>query len=147
MAAAGRDRAFVAKLDAKGALVWNTFLGGKGTGGKGITHGFGIAVDANGAVYVVGRGNNSCGRPVRAYSAGADAFVARLAGASGALVWSTFLGGRENDQANAIAVDGNGNLLVAGASGGAWGSPVRGYTEGGDAFVVKLSAATARPLN
>jgi len=199
----GEIAAFVAKLDAKGAVVWNTFLGGKGRpGDRGSTHGFGIAVDAHGGVYVVGRGNTSWGRPVRAYSAGddafaakldaatgellwntflggadgdeglgiaadrdggvylagrsggpwgrpvraysagADAFVAKLAGASGALVWSTFLGGRENDQANAIAVDGNGNLLVAGASGGAWGSPVRGYTEGGDAFVAKLSAAT-----
>jgi hypothetical protein len=51
---------------------------------------------------------------------GLDAFAAKFDGASGALIYSTFLGGNGTDAAGSIAVDAAGNLYVA------------GYTESGD---------------
>ena len=46
------------------------------------------------------------------------------------LTWNTFLGGSGADEARGIAVDGSGNVYVAGSSAATWGSPVRAYTAG-----------------
>jgi hypothetical protein len=127
--------AFAARLDSSGGLTWNTFLGGSGSEG-----GLAIAVDGNGNVYVAGVSNATWGSPVRAYTAGADAFAARL-DSSGGLTWNTFLGGSGLDIGRAIAVDGSGNVYVAGESDAAWGSPVRAYTAGADAFAARLSSS------
>ena len=121
--------AFVAKLGSGGSLVWNTFLGGEGSGydySLGNESGFGIAVDSSGNVYVAGNSNSSWwGNPSRNGRQGSyDAFVAKL-GSNGSLVWNTFLGGGGSDAGNSIAVDGSGNVYVAGNSSATWGSPVR----------------------
>src|SRR5205807_10430693 len=42
--------------------------------------------------------------------------------------------------ARGLAVDRSGNVYVTGQSNATWGSPVRAYTAGRDAFVAKLSA-------
>ncbi len=60
-----------------------------------------------------------------------------------ALVWNTFLGGSGLDSAYAAAADASGNLYLIGDSDATWGSPVRSYAGGGDAFVAKLSAGGA----
>lgn len=55
-------------------------------------------------------------RPSRLYAAGvptADAFVVKL-NPAGEIVYSTYLGGQGTDSATALAVDGQGNLYVAG---------------------------------
>ncbi len=123
---------FAAKLNSSGGLTWNTFLGGSGN-----DYGFGIAVDGSGNAYVAGTSNAAWGSPMRAYTSGTDAFAARLA-PSGGLTWNAFLGGSGYDYGRGIAVDGNGNVYVAGQSTATWGAPVRAYTSGNDAFVVKL---------
>lgn len=134
---AGKD-AFAAKLDAaSGVLVWNTFLGGSGS-----DEGWGIAVDGSGNLYVAGTSDAVWGGPVRPYVAGTDAFAARLNAASGALVWNTFLGSSGKYSSTRIAVDGSGQVAVAGTSDGTWGTPVRAYTAGDDAFAAKLEAAS-----
>jgi hypothetical protein len=125
------SNAFAAKLNGNGGLIWNTFLGG------GSDQGTGIAVDPAGNVYVAGYGFAAWGTPVRPYSAGADAFAAQLTNGGG-LIWNTFLGGSVQDVGNAIAVD-CGNVYVAGSSLGTWGSPVRAYTAGQDAFAARIS--------
>ena len=89
--AGGANDAFVAKLNASGALQWNTFLGGPN-----IDFGFGIAVDTSGNVYVTGDSEATWGSPVHPYVGAADAFVAKL-NASGALQWNTFLGGSNTE--------------------------------------------------
>ncbi len=133
---AGID-AFAAKLDSSGNLIWNTFLGGGGTDA-----GYGIAVDGSGNVYVAGEITATWGSPVITYTAGYDAFAAKL-DSNGALTWNTFLGGSGDDPGRAVAVDASGNVYVAGWSGATWGSPVRGFTLGlgPDAFAAKLDAS------
>jgi hypothetical protein len=127
--------AFVARLDGAGNLVWNTFLGTSGPdfGGK-------VAADAGGNAYTVGTSAATWGSPVRAYTASDDAFVARLDGA-GNLVWNTFLGGSASDQGFGVSLAGGGDLIMAGQGDASWGSPVRAYTAGQDAFAARLDGA------
>jgi hypothetical protein len=131
----GGDDTFAAKLDASGNLMWNTFLGGSG-----VDYGLGIAVDESGNVYVVGQSNATWGSPVRAFSGDGDAFAAKV-DSSGNLTWNTFLGGSDLDAGYGIAVDGSGNVYMAGWSRGTWGSPVRPYTNNIDAFAAKLNSS------
>lgn len=131
--AAGTADAFAAKLNADGTLSWNTFLGGTDN-----DQGFALALDDSG-VYVTGSSFAPWGNPVREYTGSIDAFAARL-NTNGALVWNTFLGGSDGDQAFAIATDGSGNAYIAGNSVSAWGAPVRDYTASNDAFVAAVAA-------
>ena len=72
-----------------------------------------------------------------------DAFVAKVT-TGGFLAWATYLGGTDRDCGYGIAVDGAGNALVTGYS---YSSDFAGannlYHGGGDAFVAKVSYATA----
>ncbi|MHB9081943.1 MAG: DUF7948 domain-containing protein, partial [Pirellulaceae bacterium] len=127
--------AFAAKLDSSGNLQWNTFLGGSGT-----DYGRGIAVDSSGNVYVGGYSAATWGSPVRAFTSGTDAFAAKL-DSSGNLQWNTFLGGSGTDNGYDIAVDNGGNVYIGGYSNATWGSSVRAYTSGADAFAAKLDSS------
>lgn len=60
------------------------------------------------------------------------------------LQWNTFLGGTAKDTSAGIAVDGSGNVIVAGISDAAWtevNPPVRTYTGLTDTFVAKLDSS------
>lgn len=134
---AGND-AFVVKLNSSGTLVWLTFLGGSQSDG-----GTSLAVNASGDAWVAGYSQGTWGTPLLPYIGSSDIFAARLT-TSGTLLWNTFLGGSGTDWVGheAAAVDGSGNLYVAGYSAGSWGAPIRehgGGTE--DAFVFKLDAS------
>ena len=87
----GNGDAFVAKLNANGVLLWNTFLGSSGFDG-----GWAIAVDDWGNSFVTGDSRASWGDPHRSYSGGYEAFVAKL-NDDGDLEWNTFLGSSQND--------------------------------------------------
>jgi hypothetical protein len=56
----------------------------------------------------------------------------------GSLSWNTFLGGTASDHGSSIAVDGSGNVYLAGWSDTTWGSPARAYSSGHDAFTAGL---------
>jgi hypothetical protein len=147
---------FALKLNATGsAPLFATFLGG--TGGEDVTS---IALDGRGGVYA-GGWTTSVDFPVlnafqSARSAGKDGFIAKLANDGSALIYSTLLGGSLDDAVNAIAVDGTGNVYVAGETYSS-DFPVRngfqmhkaGFrlinSSVGNAFVAKLSA-TGRSL-
>jgi hypothetical protein len=112
--------AFVAELGANGmALVYSSYLGGSGYDAAN-----GIAVDANGAVYVTGY-TISANFPVTpgafqtTYGGRIDAFVSKIdptQAPSQQLVYSTFLGGDGSDAANAIAIDAAGSAYVTGST-------------------------------
>lgn len=144
----GGEDAFVAKLDASGALIWNTFLGSDSPDA-----GFAVAADGSGNSYVIGYSGQTWGTPVRAHAGSWEAFAAKL-DSNGNLTWNTFLGGSSNDYGKGISVDGNGNVYVAGDSWATWGAPVRSFTDNPDpngisidAFAVKLDTSGALVWN
>ncbi len=134
--------AFVAKLDANGALVWNTFLGGSGS-----DRALDVAVDEDGNIYIGGVSGATWGTspaPIRAYTADNDGWVAKL-NSSGARQWHTFLGGSDYDLIGSVAVDPYGNTYARGTSRTTWDTPLRAHDPGNndDAFAAKLDSAGA----
>jgi len=111
----GAFDAFVTKLSAAGsALIYSTYLGG--TSGD---FAVGIAVDLSGNAYVTGNTTSSdfptTPDAFQLMLKGlVDAFVTKVNTTGTALVYSTYLGGSESDQGNAIAVDSTGNAYVTG---------------------------------
>jgi photosystem II stability/assembly factor-like uncharacterized protein len=103
------------------ALAFSTYLGG------GLVHYVnGIAVDSLGNTYVAGSTNSSDfpttpGAFQTSYAGkdaanGSDVFVTKV-GPDGSLIYSTYLGGSDNEQALGIAVDTSGNAYVTGLTG------------------------------
>src|SRR6266480_789354 len=116
-------------------LTWNTFLGGFGIDEEASA----LALDSSRNIYVAGSGNAPWGSPVRAYSGDDDAFVAKL-DSNGNLIWNTFIGGSQSDLATALALDASGNIYVVGWSTSSWGSPIRSFSGGYDAFAAKIDS-------
>lgn len=106
---------FVARLDAAGGkLLYSTFLGGSDS-----DYAAGISVDADGTAYVTGSTwspdfPTTPGSFDQTFNGQIDAFVARLNPAGSKLSYSTYLGGRYDDSAAAIALDPNGMLSLTG---------------------------------
>jgi hypothetical protein len=156
---------YVAKFNTSGQLRYSTYLGGSGDDAV-----MGIAVDSSGAAYVTGF-TSSADFPVTSGAAQknftgpagitdgrgfvwGDAFVAKLAPSGSSLIWSTYLGGTQDDAGMAIALDGGLNPIVGGFAnstdfpitsnaqqpvfGGNGPPDYSDYT--GDAFVAKVSA-------
>lgn len=96
-------------------LVFGTYL--DGTGGDSISA---IATDSSGNIYVTGTTSSTdfpTANPEQAKSAGSsDVFLAKLDKTGHSLLYSTYLGGSNEDQAFSIAVDANGNAAVSGTS-------------------------------
>ena len=117
-ALAGGQDAFVARISASGtSLMFSTYLGGSG-GAVGFPEcGNGLALDAQGAVYVTGTTASTNFPLLNPYQFAlrgwSDAFISKFT-ASGVLVYSTYLGGSGLDTANGIAVDAAGNAYIAG---------------------------------
>jgi hypothetical protein len=114
------DDAFVTKFAADGAtLEFSTFLGGTG-----LEEACGVDVDGSGNVYVVGE-NRSADfpvlSPIQSERGGGtnDLFATKLAAAGNALIWSTHLGGSDEEgfcsvlaRGPSVAVDSNGNAFL-----------------------------------
>ena len=137
-----RDQ-FVSKLNASGAMVFSTFLGGYLT-----DRGIDVAVDSQRNVYVTGAAS-SHGFPVTWSEipegrARHHVNVTKLSPTGSALIYSALFGGYDWDWGDSIAIDAAGNAYV---SGGTWSSnfPV---TEGAadshgatkEGFVARLNA-------
>jgi hypothetical protein len=139
----GNWDAFVTKLTPAGGLAYSTYLGGLD-----LDEATGIAVDGNGAAYVTGYTlsiNFPTQGPYQITNHGSyDAFVTKLAPAGNALIYSTYLGGTDEDQALGIAVDGTGAAYVTGltfSSNFPMASAYDSVYKSGDAFVTKLTPA------
>ena len=130
----GGSDIFVAKFSSTGVRLWNTFVGGTS-----IDQGFGMAVDGNGNVYVVGDSFSHWGSPVNPYSGGGDALVVKL-DSSGMYLWHTYLGGTGVDTGVDVAVESNGDVYLIENSTATWGTPINAHVGDRDAFVAKLSS-------
>src|SRR5205823_5075060 len=108
------------------------------------------AVDAQGAVYVTGA-TTSTDFPVAsavesANNGGAtDAFIFKLDPTGTQLVYSTFIGGSNTDEAHSIAVDAGGNAYITGYTQSTDFPIVNGFqkTRAGvqDAYFLKLNSS------
>ncbi len=143
----GHDPSFPVVIDPETDLVYSTFLGG---GDDEV--GWSIAIDESGNVYITGY-TSSTNFPVTpgafdtTYNDGdRDIFVTKLNADGSALIYSTYLGG-ENDEAGwSIAIDGSGNAYITGetrstdfpVTPGAFDTTHNGFY---DVFVTKLNAA------
>jgi uncharacterized repeat protein (TIGR01451 family) len=114
----GASDIFVTKLDATGTnILYSTYIGGSLN-----DRGDGIAVDASGSAYIVGRTNSTDyptlpGALAQTYRGGDfDAVVTKLNPDGGGLAYSTYLGGADNDSAIGIAVDASGNAYITGGT-------------------------------
>lgn len=146
----GDSDAFVTKLSTDGAtLVYSTYLGGSGT--EDLLARSGIVVDSTGNAYVVGQtqsGNFPTKDALRATKTGAastsDGFLAKINPGGSDLVFSTYIGGSDDDSAIALALDQPGNIYVSGSTKSTsftGSTSTRPATATSDAFVAKLNAA------
>ena len=117
-------------------LLWSTYVGGSDD-----DYGRDVAIDADDNVLLGGYTESSDLVEANNTSSGSkDAFAAKI-DADGTLLWSTYLGGGGSDEGYGIAVDSNGNALVAGYTSS---SDFTGTTSDpylyDDAFVAKIDA-------
>lgn len=141
--------AFVTKLNPSGtAWIYSTYLGGAGR-----DYATGLDVNSKGEVFVTG-GTESVDFPTTGdawqphFNGGwRDGFVTDLSATGNSLVYSTFLGGSDDDEGGGIAVDDLGNVFVSGSSLSSefrLVAPLQPVNAGGyDAFIVRLDFAAS----
>ena len=159
--------AFIAKINSSGSLNYFTYLGGSLA-----DEGFGIAIDTSNSdpqhpclpslpcAVVTGSTVSTDFIPPALtatafqpkYGGGnADAFVTKLDGTGGSLIYSSYLGGTNTDVAYGIAVDTGGNAYVAGQTCSLdfpLANPEQPAAGGNcDAFVSKISILHGLQLN
>jgi Beta-propeller repeat/FIMAH domain len=157
--AGGGSDAFVTKLDATGAMVYSTFLGGSGSemGPAAFEVGrdpvVSVAVTQSGDAFVTGVTSSTdfpTLRPLQGSHGGGvyDAFVAKLA-PDGLLQFSTLLGGSGADSGRRLTVDSNGAVVIAGATSSVnfqTRNPLQGANAGSDdAFIVRIEEGAPDP--
>jgi len=149
LTSAGGPDVFVAKYSAANTHLWS-----KRFGGSRYDEARGVAVDASGNVVITGYFDTSVdfGGGLRSTAGGLDIFVAKLSGVDGSHIWSKSLGGSGSDVPNAVAVDGNGDVVLAGYFGDLFGGTTNlgggllTSAGGEDMFVAKYSGATGAYL-
>lgn len=124
-------------------LKYSTYLGGSGN-----DRGRGIAVDSLGNSYITGYTQSSnfpTQNPYQSSNAGnQDVFVTKINSSGNALVYSTYLGGSDNDEGRDIGVDTSGNAYVVGITNSSNFPTTSGVYQGSfggveDGFVTKLN--------
>lgn len=106
---------FLARFSSKGVREWATYLGGWS-----MDFAVSLALDRGGNIYLAGRteSTNFPGLTLdrqSAYGGGSfDGFVMRIDVRQRNIVWSTYLGGEQEESVERIAVDSQGNIVLAG---------------------------------
>jgi beta-propeller repeat-containing protein len=112
---AGFVDVIAAKLNSDGsALIYSTYLGGSDHEQL-----YGIAVDGSGCLHLAGwtiSNDFPTANPLQSTHAGGDldAFVTKISADGSAFVYSTYLGGADQDRASGITVDAFGAAYVTG---------------------------------
>lgn len=146
--------AFIAKYSASGTLLWATYYGGVRREIHNLDH-CDLVIDPSGNVVITGC-TQSDDLPVTptafqrskasSMPSGYDLFLAEFS-PNGQLVWSSYCGGHDNEDAFGIATDRTGNIYVAGHTSSdvlpitTPATPVvaRKPTGSQDVFILKLS--------
>ncbi|MEM7035900.1 MAG: SBBP repeat-containing protein, partial [Bacteroidota bacterium] len=107
---------FVVKLTSAGAQSWATYVGGNVT-----DEAYRVAVDTTGNIFVSGNTQSpnfptTAGAFQTTFGGLNDGFLVKYL-PSGAISWSTFLGGSADDYPHGIDTDAAGNLYVSGYTG------------------------------
>lgn len=110
----GSTDVFVVKVNSAGGMLFSTYIGGSG-----VDIGNAIALDASGAIYVVGYTYSddfpvTTGAVQTANAGSCDAFLFKLSPTGDTLLYATYLGGSGNDTASGVALDANGNVYLSG---------------------------------
>jgi hypothetical protein len=98
-------------------LFYSTYFGGSNS-----DQGYGIAVDASGSAYITGTTGQHFPTTAGSFMSNstdtffANSFVTKLNAAGTAVVYSTHLGGGNDDLATSLGVDASGNALVTGVT-------------------------------
>ncbi len=133
---------FLSKFSPTGSLLFSTYLGGSGG-----DFANGVATDSTGNAFIIG-GTYSTNFPtLNAYhttnTGGSDAFLSKFS-PSGALLFSTYLGGSGDDYGYAAATDSSGNVYVTGETSSRIFPLLNAYQAyyggSGDAFLSKFSS-------
>ena len=123
-------------------LSYSTYLGGNNA-----DYGNSIAVDASGSAYVTGLTYSTdfpTLNPYQTDQADYDLFVTKLSSSGNSLIYSTYLGGSNEDRGYSIAVDGSGSAYVTGRTYSTDFPTLNPYQtdqSGADVFVTKLSSS------
>ncbi len=141
----GNIDAYVARLNSNGSLNYATFLGGDDFDSV-----YGLAVDDAGQVHVAG-GSWSSDFPTTSNALNTtnqgerDAFISILNASGNTLLYSTYVGGSSQEQAEAVAVDALGRVHIAGWTRSAdLGVPVVAPADGARALASPFDGFAAR---
>lgn len=153
------SQAFITKLDPLGgSVLYSSYLGGNGS-----EFGYDIAIDSSGNAYALLQ-TTSTNLPIvngfqSANSGGMDAYLAKLSTSGNQLLYSSYMGGNNNEQPAGLALDSGNNVYISGqskstnwsATPGAYsqsfffGSPSRVFDE--DSFVLKVNPSLSGPAS
>ncbi|MCB2203682.1 SBBP repeat-containing protein [bacterium] len=106
---------FVAQFTAKGTRQWASYIGGWS-----MDYATSIAVDEAGDLFLGGRTESSNFPAVSqglqsSYGGGSfDGIVLRISGKTHKLLWSTYVGGEEEDNVDQLLLDAKGNIVITG---------------------------------
>jgi len=142
LVSSGLEDIFLAKYDPAGNCLWV-----RQAGGTGYDEGWGVATDTAGNVYLIGLYQNTAAFGTASVtSAGlSDIYIAKY-DPNGTLLWVSSAGGRDYDEAHAVAVDAAGNAYITGffdanATFGAYS--LLNHSGSDDIFVAKCSSSGA----
>ncbi len=112
----GSPTVFLAKLDVSGSsLVYADYIGGSSE-----NYPAAMVMDSSNHVFITGYTYSSDFPMVNAYQSniagGTDGFITEVAADGASLLYSSYLGGSSYDFPYAIALDGSGNIYVAGTT-------------------------------
>jgi hypothetical protein len=145
----GLEDAFLANFDSAGVRQWGTYFGGPDNDRANF-----VCVDGTGNIYIAGNTSSSvsvstAGCHQQTYGGNQDAFLAKYDNA-GVLQWATYYGGSGIERGWSVAVDGSGDVYLAGStqstdSISTVGSHQISYGGGiRDGFIVKFNSAGVR---
>ncbi len=127
-------------------LIYSTFLGGSDD-----EKAFGLTVDSIGNAYVVGETRSTdfpttTGTYDNTYNGLWDCFVIKVNTINIEMIYSSYIGGDDNDQAYSLSIDGFGRVYITGYTESSTypitiGSYDNSYNGGGDSFITKFNTS------